>query len=149
MKNIVTKCLVLSALAIGMSSTVMADKSSSPDAQCNNATLKGRYIIAATTALNSLAGELYFHGDGNGKYSVTIKQSSAHKPDINRSNTFLYSKDSFGDCHFVLHTKNPSASLGMYSSMSGDTIAVVQGHEGDLNGAAAYYIYRDKQTSPS
>ena len=57
MKNIVTKCLVLSALAIGMSSTVMADKSSSPVAQCNNATLKGRYIIAATRPENYISTE--------------------------------------------------------------------------------------------
>ena len=139
-----TKCLVLSALAIGMSSTVMADENTRPEAQCNNATLKGRYLIAATATLNAVAGELYFYGDGTGKYNVTIKQSSADKPDINRSDTFKYSKDSFGDCHFVLHTKTPPSSIGMYSSLSGDTIALVQGHEGDLIGAVAYYIYRDK-----
>ena len=143
MKNRVAKYLALSALAIGMSSTVMADENTRPEAQCNNATLKGRYLIAATGTLNAGAGELYFYGDGTGKYNVTIKQSSADKPDINRSDTFIYSKDSFGDCHFVLHTKTPPSSIGMYSSLSGDTIALVQGHEGDLNGAVAYYIYRD------
>jgi hypothetical protein len=124
MKNIVTKCLVLSALAIGMSSIVTAGGIPITPKLCNEATLIGRYHQHLMTSEGAAAGQYVFDGHGNG-----VTTSIFHRNDTTDNDPvvlpvyFTYTMDHKEDCKFNLH--GFSAQRILYVTDSGDSASLL------------------------
>ena len=124
MKNIVTKCLVLSALAIGMSSIVTAGEYSKTAKLCNEATLIGRYHQHLMTPVGAAAGQYVFDGAGHGVATSTFHWLDTSKTDpVVVPVQFTYSVDTKEDCKFNL--QGFSAERTLYVTDSGDSAALL------------------------
>ena len=125
MKNIVTKCLVLSALAIGMSSIVTAGEYSKTAKLCNEATLIGRYHQHLMTPEGAAAGQYVFDGKGHGVATSTFYWLDTGKPEVVVNPVyFTYTMDADEDCKFRF-TTGFSAERILYVAHSGDSASLL------------------------
>ena len=125
MKNIVTKCLVLSALAIGMSSIVTAGEYSKTAKLCNEATLIGRYHQHLMTPEGAAAGQYVFDGKGHGVATSTFHYIDTSKTDpVVNPVYFTYTMDADEDCKFHF-TTGFSAERILYVTDSGDSASLL------------------------
>ena len=125
MKTIVTKCLVLSALAIGMSSIVNAGEYSKTAKLCNEATLIGRYHQHLMTSDGAAAGQYVFDGKGHGVATSTFYWLDTGKPEVVVNPVyFTYTMDADEDCKFRF-TTGFSAERILYVAHSGDSASLL------------------------
>ena len=146
MKDIVTKCLVMGALAIGMTSTAMAEEHSKTERLCDLSTLKGLYHYSNSQHL-PVAGEFTFDGEGEGTIGGTVKFPAIdERSDLVASGRpFIYEQDSRGECMFTIKLQGanpnlPPSELTIYAEVSGNAASVVQ--NGPILKTIAYEITR-------
>jgi hypothetical protein len=124
MKTKLTKCLLMGALAIGMSSTAMAEEHSKTEKLCDEATLIGRYHMHVKTAVTAGAGQYVFDGAGHGVATFTIHWLDPNKTDpVIEPLHFNYSVDTKDDCKFNLQGFLGQRTL--YVAVNGDSASVV------------------------
>jgi hypothetical protein len=147
MKNIVTKCLVLSALAIGMSSIVSAGGIPITPKLCNEATLIGRYHQHLMTPEGAAAGHYVFDGKGNGVATSTFHYIDTTKDDpVVNPVYFTYKMDADEDCKFHF-TTGFSAERILYVTDSGDSASLLAKLSRVTSSPNSYEITRGPITS--
>lgn len=121
----ITLNLFIGVLAIGITTSVMAEKKDKPEAICDLATLKGVYSYYNKTIEATDAGEFKYNGDGTGTYAFIVKfEKGADKEDVTYSGVFNYLKDSLGECHFTFTLPfSPEIKVDVFAENSGDTYA--------------------------
>ena len=126
MKTNLSQCLVIGALAIGMTSTAMAGEYSKTKKLCNLSTLKGNYSFFDKTDISATAGEFRFDGKGHGVGNFTTKL-----PDIAQADevlvgvVFTYFQDPLAQCKFTIPDFDTRTTIEIYSEVSGDAATSV------------------------
>jgi hypothetical protein len=141
MKNIVIKCLVLSVLAIGMSSIVTAGEYSKTGKLCDEATLIGRYHHHLMTQEGAASGHYVFYGNGNGLATSTFHWTDLSKPDpVAAAVHFTYSMDAEEDCKFNL--QGFAGARALYVADSGDSASLIASISRNTGTPNTYEIIR-------
>ena len=126
MKTKFIQCLVLSALAIGITSNAMARKNDKPEPICDNSTLKGLYHYALDAPNLVVAGKFTFDGEGGGvlTYTAHYKDQTKVEP-VNESSPFTYFTDPTVDCKYTLTGFTAGQDKQLYTNLNGDSASVI------------------------
>ena len=129
MKTKLTQCLVMGALAIGMSSTVMAVQPPVKiEKLCDLSTLKGLYHFSQADLTRASAGEFRFDGQGGGVGNMTLKFPEADKriDQVLIGVIFHYEQDIRGECVFSIPDFSGIPLFQtIYAEVSGDAASVI------------------------
>jgi hypothetical protein len=123
MKTKITKCLVLGALAISITSTAMAgDHGKKTEKLCNLSTLKGLYHFSHSEPTRTTTGEFRLDGQGGGVGHHTIKFSeAANRSDQDVTGVFRYEQNKRGECVFsIVESNGKHDNQSIYAEVSGD-----------------------------
>jgi len=128
MKTKLTKCLALSALAIGITSNAVAGEHSKTEKSCNLSTLKGLYHFSIEQSDMVAAGQYVFDGAGSGVRNVDTHYTGTTIPQPStQTTTFSYFADSTVDCKYIIRGF-AATDRQLYLAVSGDSGAITGEH---------------------
>ena len=136
--------LFIGVLAIGITTSVMAEKNDKPEPVCDNATLNGAYHFSKEDPYHVQAGQWRFDGAGNGDVSYTTHWIDQAQPEGTTKQQFTYSIDPTEYCKYTLHGFSTGDKV-LYTNLNGYSgsitgVSVGSGHP------IAYDIFRGPKT---